>query len=232
MSKVYFSNLPPEDYLTKERFIFNFFNLHDIWWVYNNQDYGVFASNKKNKVFPDGKFISNWLRINQQRGPEFTSRFLNSPLSKKKRHLFIGLEEEEMIKISNICGIKKTNLSCYNPPYIKGTEFSRKEINKILSIIKYKKPDYCWVCIGAPKQTFLANRLFNKTKSCSFFCVGAATDFLLGKKSEAPKIFRKLGIEWLYRLITDFKYSKKKVWRSFMGAWYVLRGKVKLGKGR
>ena len=41
--------------------------------------------------------------------------------------------------------------------------------------------------------------------------VGAALDFLLEKKKQAPNAVKALGIEWLYRLITDFEHSKKKV---------------------
>ncbi len=79
------------------------------------------------------------------------------------------------------------------------------------------KADYVWVGIGCPKQNLLSSQLFKKTKAQYFVNIGAALDFLLGKKEEAPLIIRELGIEWLYRLVTDFKYSKKKVWRSLMG---------------
>jgi UDP-N-acetyl-D-mannosaminuronic acid transferase (WecB/TagA/CpsF family) len=51
-------------------------------------------------------------------------------------------------------------------------------------------------------------------------------DFFLNKKKHSPKFFTKLGIEWLYRLITDFRITKKKAWRSFVAIKYL--GRVRL----
>ena len=47
-------------------------------------------------------------------------------------------------------------------------------------------------------------------------------DFITEKKKEAPKFIREIGMEWFYRLITDFRYSRKKVWRSLIGSFYAL----------
>ena len=90
-----------------------------------------------------------------------------------------------------------------------------------MSLINKSKANCVWVCVGSPKQNILTNSLFDKTKANFFFNVGAALDFILKKKKEAPKLVREMGVEWLYRLITDFKYSRKKVWRSFVGLIYI-----------
>ena len=105
--------------------------------------------------------------------------------------------------------------------------FDEKEIKKISVKINSFKPTYVWVGIGNPKQEILASQLFEKTKAAYFFNVGAAIDFILGKKKESPPFFSKIGLEWLYRLITDFKYSRKKVLKSFFGLFYLLNVKLK-----
>ena len=51
----------------------------------------------------------------------------------------------------------------------------------------------------------------------------------MGKKKESKSIIQRFGLEWLFRLITDFKHSKKKVWKSFLGLRYLI-GRVSLNK--
>jgi len=206
----------PQSFINSSRkVLFNFVNLNTLWWVKNNPIYSRTISDKCNLFFPDSKVLSLLKGLKQQRGPSFTKDFLMSNEARTKRHFFIGLEDLDLANLSKITNISKKRLLAYNPPYIKGIEFSSDEINRIYSKIIKFKPDLIWVCVGSPKQEILSNQLFKKYKS-TYINIGAATDFLLKKKKEAPKIFQMMGLEWFYRLITDFKYSKTKVWRSFI----------------
>lgn len=215
--KVFISkNIPEEIIKLKKPIILNFFNMNSLYHYFKNRKYREKISNENNINFPDSRIISLKLKIPQQRGPSFTRRFLmHSDIAKNKKHFFIGPNEEDLKKISKITGIKKKNLKTHNPSYIKSIEFSKSEIKKISAKIKRFKPDFVWVCIGSPKQDILSNKLYRGYKTF-YFNVGAAMDFLLGKKKEAPKIFTKTGTEWLYRLITDFNHTKKKVQRSLV----------------
>ena len=56
--------------------------------------------------------------------------------------------------------------------------------------------------MGAPKQFFIANILSTDHKFCTV-SVGAAFDFFAETKSEAPLILRQLGLEWLFRLMSE-----------------------------
>jgi len=231
MEKIYFSKKFPEEMIEeKKRIIFQFFNLHDLWWLKNSEFYRKSISTAYNCIFPDGRILSFKLGIPQQRGSSFTRKFLLNQKSKNKKHFFVGLENNNLKKISEAAKIPNENLSIYNPPYIKGIKFPDEEVKKIAKKINKKKPDYVWLCIGSPKQTILANQLFertNKTKVKKFFCVGAGIDFFLGKKSEAPTIFTKIGTEWFYRLITDPQTTRKKAWRSFVAIKYLNKVKVR-----
>ena len=213
-------NFPEQVLIKKEQAIFNFFNLNTIWWIKNNQPYRELIFRKENINFPDSRFISRALKIQQKRGPSFTARFLNSDKAKNKKHFFIGLDQKDAANLSIICGLEISNIKAYNPPHIKETEFSVDERDKIIKKIKQSKSDFVWVCVGSPKQEILANQLFKKHKGI-YFNVGAATDFLLKKKKEAPEVFRKVGLEWFYRLVTDFKTTRKKAWRSFVALKYI-----------
>jgi N-acetylglucosaminyldiphosphoundecaprenol N-acetyl-beta-D-mannosaminyltransferase len=232
--------IPKKDYnktinkKTNKTKIFNFFNLHDLYYYHKNQLFKKTIT-KENYNFIDGFVLSVWLtltnfqKIKRNSGPDFILDFLNDKkLNKNKKHLFLGYENKDISKIIEKFPIlSKQNIKCYNPPYVNGLEFSKKEIKKISSIIKKNKINYVWVGVGCPKQNILS---FNLTKYCNpeyFFNIGAALDFGIGKKKRAPKLIRKLGIEWLYRLLTDFNHSKKKVYRHFIALKYLLNTSIK-----
>jgi len=55
--------------------------------------------------------------------------------------------------------------------------------------------------MGMPKQERVASLLArNLDYPCLIICGGAILDFISGKVSRAPAIFRRFGMEWLYRL--------------------------------
>jgi len=213
----------------KKKFILNFLNSHDIYQFKAEPLFREALSPKETINSIDGFIVSLYLslkyfkKIARYTGPCFTQDFFkNKKLSFGKKHFFIGPEESDLKKLANKFEfLDEKKIFSYNPPYIKGIDFSEEEIKKIIEKIIEKRPDYVWVCIGCPKQCILTYRIFKKTSAKIYFNVGAALDFILGKKKEAPLFFRKLGIEWLYRLITDFKYSKRKVWRSFIALKYL-----------
>lgn len=216
----------------KQRKTFNFLNLHDLYQANKESQFRESLLEKNNLNFIDGFIISvslsiyNLKKVSRMSGPILTRNILSNPkLSQNKKHFFIGPEKEDIIALQKkFPHLKK--VSSYNPPYIKNINFSKEEITNIANYINKEKPDYVWVGIGCPKQNILSSTLIPKTKAQYFMNVGAALDFLLEKKKQAPQIIKQLGIEWFYRLITDFKHSRKKVWRSLVGLKYL--GEVKL----
>lgn len=223
---------PEEEISSKERSILCFFNLHNIWWA-NNKEYGKAIKKEFFKIFPDGKTMSRLLKIPQQRGPAFTKRFFLSEKAKNKKHFFMGLEEKELGRISKITNVNSSNIIPYHSKSTKNRDvliLPKDEIEKISSLIEKNNIDYVWLGISSPKQEFIANQLFDKTKAEHFICIGAGLDFLLKKKKEAPSIWQNIGLEWLYRLITDFKHSRIKVQRSFVALWNIFKKKQKIAK--
>lgn len=209
----------------KKRKIFNFLNLYSFYLFSKNKNFrkSISENEKNNFNFIDGTVISIYLMAKKIRGTDFTRWFLkNFEDSKKKKHFFVGFERED-IKIfrEKFPEIKNKKLFAYNPPYIEEEKFSKEEIEKICNLIKKSEADCVWVGLGNPKQEILSQDIFKKTEVKHIFNVGAAFDFLIEKKKEAPKFFRKFGIEWLYRGIFDFEHSWEKVWKSFIGLFYL-----------
>ncbi len=221
MPKTKVMNENPETCISPEgKYIYNFFNLNTVWWLKNSQFYYKQLQGKNNINFADSKFLSILLRTKQQRGPTFAKRFLTSESAKGKRHFFIGLKEEDKKLLSKKTRLEEKNIFSYNPQYIKELEFSELERKEIIVKLKKIKPAFVWVCVGSPKQEILSNQLYHNYRS-NYLNVGAALDFILERKKEAPKIFQKFCLEWFYRLITDFKYTKKKVWKSLLALKYL-----------
>lgn len=72
--------------------------------------------------------------------------------------------------------------------------------------------DILFCNFGAPYQEkFIAslNRWSNWT--CLAVGVGGSFDFITGKINRAPKIFRNMGLEWLWRFIQEPRYRIKRI---------------------
>jgi exopolysaccharide biosynthesis WecB/TagA/CpsF family protein len=61
----------------------------------------------------------------------------------------------------------------------------------------------CFVALGAPKQELFAAYGQKLYPSMGFVSIGAGLDFISGKQVRAPKLFRTLGAEWVWRLASD-----------------------------
>ncbi|MCI8342063.1 MAG: WecB/TagA/CpsF family glycosyltransferase [Firmicutes bacterium] len=79
--------------------------------------------------------------------------------------------------------------------------FSSKEEKEIISEIKRLSPDMLFVGLGAPKQEKWIYENLRFTKAKVAIGIGGSFDVMAGKMKRAPKIYQKLGIEWLYRFI-------------------------------
>ncbi|MDR1735355.1 MAG: WecB/TagA/CpsF family glycosyltransferase [Oscillospiraceae bacterium] len=61
-------------------------------------------------------------------------------------------------------------------------------------------PDVIFVCLGAPKQEMWMGRNLENVGPALMLGLGGTVDILAGKTKRAPAIFRRLGLEWLYRV--------------------------------
>ncbi|MDF2743866.1 MAG: glycosyl transferase, WecB/TagA/CpsF family [Actinomycetia bacterium] len=68
-----------------------------------------------------------------------------------------------------------------------------------------------FVGLGAPKQErWMAER--KGAVEAVMIGVGAAFDFLAGRKRQAPAILQRLGLEWLFRLLNE----PRRLWRRYL----------------
>ena len=74
-----------------------------------------------------------------------------------------------------------------------------------MEYIKTTKPDIVLIALGIPLQEKLINKHINDFKKGIFIGVGGSFDVLSGSKKRAPKLFIKLNLEWLYRILREPK---------------------------
>lgn len=79
--------------------------------------------------------------------------------------------------------------------------FEAKESPKILDAINEVKPDVLFVALGAPKQELWIHKNQKLLNTKVAMGVGGALDVYAGVVKRAPAVFRKIGLEWFYRLM-------------------------------
>jgi N-acetylglucosaminyldiphosphoundecaprenol N-acetyl-beta-D-mannosaminyltransferase len=60
-----------------------------------------------------------------------------------------------------------------------------------------------FLALGAPKQEILAARGRVITPGLGFASIGAGLDFLAGAQQRAPRIMRRLALEWFWRMLSN-----------------------------
>ena len=81
--------------------------------------------------------------------------------------------------------------------------FNSEAEKEIITEIQTLKPDILLVGMGMPKQEEWASKYLHTLPCKITLCIGGTIDILAGKTKRAPKIMRRVGMEWFYRLLTD-----------------------------
>ena len=78
-----------------------------------------------------------------------------------------------------------------------------KEDEPVVSQIRESGADVVFVCLGAPKQEKWMQKNGAATGARLLLGLGGCLDVFSGNVQRAPEGFRKLGLEWFYRLIKN-----------------------------
>lgn len=84
------------------------------------------------------------------------------------------------------------------------------EADAAIARIRASGARLCYVALGAPKQEIFSAYARRKGLACGMIGIGAALDFLAGTQVRAPKFFRDIGLEWLWRLGANPKRLAKR----------------------
>lgn len=104
---------------------------------------------------------------------------------------------------------------------IVGFSNANSDNSEIVNIINQKKPDILFVAYGPIKQEKWIFKHKDQLSSKLFIGVGGTFDYLAGKQPQPPKKIRQVGLEWLWRLVTQPKRFKR-IFNSTFGLFYFL----------
>lgn len=105
-------------------------------------------------------------------------------LARKLQESYPGLE---------VCGT-------LSPPF---RPLTSEEDAGIVAQINDAKPDIIWVGLSTPKQEYWMASHAGRLHAPVLIGVGAAFDFLAGRKAQAPLWMQRNGLEWLFRLCQE-----------------------------
>ena len=159
-------------------------------------------------VFPDGIAVSklaSWEsghKVERISGPTFMLKACEYGQRFGWRHFFYGGTPDSLRALT----AKLTSLypemivaGTYAPPFRPLDEAEEAEVREQ---INSAPPHFLWVGLGGPKQEYWIVQ-HRQTLDVPFMLgVGAAFDFHSGTRPWAPKFFRVLGLEWLWRMFS------------------------------
>ena len=187
----------------KKKFIITV-NPEIIMKSYKNIEIKEMLLNDNNILVPDGISIikkAKQYNINIKEritGVDISSKALEICNKNKKSIYLFGSKKEVLDKLIININQKYPNINIvgFSDGYV-------EDKDKIMQEIISLSPDLVLIALGVPNQELLINKYIEKAKKGVFIGVGGTFDVLSGCKKRAPKLFIKLNLEWLYRIICE-----------------------------
>lgn len=174
--------------------------------------------NRSGLTTPDGMPLVwlSWLKghryVDRVYGPDLMLALSEHSISKGYRHFFYGGAEGVPERLANVLQKRFPGLQVagtYSPPF---RPLTREEDEQIVQMINTADPDIVWVGLGSPKQEYWMAEHRPRLRAPVLIGVGAAFDFLSGRKPQAPRWMQRAGLEWLFRLLTE----PRRLWRRYL----------------
>ncbi len=127
--------------------------------------------------------------------------------NKKDLNVFLAINKNGL---SSLEEIKTALLKKYPKLKVNGADIDPRNLSYKL---KPKTYNLLFCNFGAPYQERFINSQKNDILGLAMG-VGGSFDFLTGKTPRAPKWMRKIGLEWLFRLILEPRYRFGRIFRA------------------
>lgn len=96
------------------------------------------------------------------------------------------------------------------PPY--GFDTDAAQSAEAVAAVDEMQPDLLFVLLGAPKQETWFQDHAQSMPPLAALHFGASLDFYAGIVQRAPSVWRRFGLEWLYRLVKE----PRRMWRRYL----------------
>ncbi len=115
---------------------------------------------------------------------------------------------------------------CYSPPKADLLDMDHADI---LARLEDAGPDIVLVAFGAPKQEKWVHMHMDRWNVPVAMGIGGSLDFLAGAQKRAPRLFQKLALEWLWRMLSDPRRLVGRYSRNFV---FLARTLIRLARAR
>jgi N-acetylglucosaminyldiphosphoundecaprenol N-acetyl-beta-D-mannosaminyltransferase len=160
-------------------------------------------------VIPDGIGVQIGLQILGHKvkripGIEFGYSLLEKYSIAGKRVALVGAKPEVIaLAVKNL----KDKMPNLNIVYSHDGYFS--DDNEIIKGLVESSADLILIALGSPKQEFFISKLKSHMPKSLMVGLGGSFDVWAGVVKRAPKIYQKLGLEWLYRTVKEPQRFKR-----------------------
>lgn len=133
-------------------------------------------------------------------GSEVTAHLLAHHLAPGERITIVGLSPTWLPALAARCGLAPP--AHYNPPM--GFDRNPVAFAKAVAFVRAHPARFVFLAVGSPRQEMLAAELAAAGDlTGTGLCIGASLEFLAGARQRAPHMFRRIGLEWLFRFATE-----------------------------
>jgi N-acetylglucosaminyldiphosphoundecaprenol N-acetyl-beta-D-mannosaminyltransferase len=173
--------------------------------------------NASGMTTPDGMAIVWLLKLRGYRdvsrvyGPDLMREVCKAGLVLGFRHFLYGGAEGVATKLADKLRAQIPGLHIVGtrtPPF---RDLTEEEDRSVVDLINTASPDIVWVGLSTPKQERWMAAHLGRVEAPVMIGVGAAFDFLSGRKPQAPVWMQRSGLEWLFRLASE----PKRLWPRY-----------------
>lgn len=159
-------------------------------------------------------------------GFDVTKIMLNLANLMALKVIFIGSTEENLKVLKTNVEVQYQNIeiATFAPPFVES--FGENECRDIRNFLSRENCDLVFFGLTAPKQECLSWAVCSSQNQHIVANVGAVFDYLSGRRRIPPLFIRKIGLEWLWRLMQDpFKLINRTLISVPLYLYYRLRAK-------
>jgi N-acetylglucosaminyldiphosphoundecaprenol N-acetyl-beta-D-mannosaminyltransferase len=174
-----------------------------------------------------GVIVAGWFwrtRIRRYNGPIFQLDCTERGATEGWRHFYFGGKPGVAEEMARRLAERYPGTQCvgtYAPPF---RPLTSEEDQAVVDMINAARPDIVWVGLGLLKQEEWIADHIGRIDAPWLVGVGAAFDYHSGAIPWAPPLLRRLGLEWLFRLILQPRLRARRYWWSLV---FVLEAAVK-----
>jgi len=142
-------------------------------------------------------------------GSELTALMFDHVIRPGDRVAIVGGDEEQLGALeTKYPGVEFVQ---HRPPM--GLRHNSAARRAAAEFVAHSAARFAFIAVGSPQQEMIAAeaRSVPRARGTSL-CIGASLDFLTGRQKRAPRLARRLGLEWAHRLLSD----PRRMWRRYL----------------